>query len=164
MSNLFKKLRRITNPCYYIFKTNNGASTCHLFMHKKLNRWELKHNKQQAPPITTVLHGKKLFLRFLKERGIYQWFIDIYNHNTQITKEEFNGLICRHFSVPFYFLLRNYKSRINSILGYNTDRDYIRQQYNDFKLMLKISKEWQDFLKSFNSRFADREIEVIYQD
>ena len=143
MSKLFRTIFRKQYPCYYMFTTNNKKKNIYrLYMHPHLTRLEKKHNANQVPPIKTLKHAKKMFLRFLKERGEYSWFIGLYN---SFWSADIDDMLVKNFACPLRNIIHSKTIELSRLIFNEYQYQTIHECKATLDKLVKLSIGWSEF-------------------
>ena len=144
---LIKKIMPKPSVCYYSHLTQQGKRVTKIYLHGNLNKLELKHNLSTNPNIKTVLHGKKMFFRFLKNNN----FFDTYIHYLRVYVYEIphiDYIIHVNFAQPFAFHIQKLCDKIINTQESNSRKCLVDKLINDVKIMYRLSDEWTKILTS----------------
>jgi len=147
LKKLLKKIEPRPSVCYYSHVTQKGKHVTKIYLHGNLNKLELKHNVSANPNITTILHGKKMFFRFLKNNNFFDTYIHYLRaHVYDIPCIDF--IIQENFTQPFAYHIRKLCNRIKNTQEYNGGYNLVNKLINDVKIMYRLSDEWTKILTS----------------
>lgn len=147
LKKLLQKIKPKPSVCYYSHLTQHGKRVTKIYLHSNLNKLELKHNLSANPNIKTVLHGKKMFFRFLKNNN----FFDTYIHYLRAYVWEIppiDYIIQVNFTQPFAFHIQKLYDKIRCTQEYNSSKILVDKLINDVKIMYRLSDEWTKILTS----------------
>lgn len=154
LKKILKKFEIKPSVCYYSHVTQKGKHVTKIYLRGNLNKLELKHNISSRPNIITILHGKKMFFRFLKNNN----FFGTYTHYIRTNVYEIpcvDFIVQENFTQPFAYHIRKLCNKIKFAQTYNDNGIEVRKFINDVKTMYKLSDEWTKILTSIN--FANNE-------
>lgn len=147
LKKILKKFEPKPSVCYYSHVTQKGKHVTKIYLHGNLNKLELKHNVSANPNITTILHGKKMFFRFLKNNNFFGTYIHyLRGHVYDIPSIDF--IIQENFTQPFAYHIRKLCKSIRNIQECNGSYILVNKLINDVKIMYRLSDEWTKILTS----------------
>ena len=147
LKKLLQKIKPKPSVCYYSHLTQQGKRVTKIYLNSNLNKLELKHNLSANPNIKTVLHGKKMFFRFLKNNN----FFDTYIHYLRAYINEIpclDFIIQVNFAQPFAFHILQLCKRIRNHNPYNGNNNLVDKLIKDVEIMYRLSDEWTKILTS----------------
>lgn len=144
---LIKKIMPKPSVCYYSHLTQQGKRVTKIYLHGNLNKLELKHNLSANPNIKTVLHGKKMFFRFLKNNNFFETYI-YYLRAYVYEIPQLDFIIQANFAQPFAFHITKLCDKIRYTQESNSSKILVDKLINDVRIMYRLSDEWTKILTS----------------
>lgn len=124
-------------------------------MHSFATKKELKKNAIK-PPITTLKHAKQTFVRFLKERNMYGFYVQQLSYTHSPTS--FERILLNDFFFPFKRIIDILISKTSFIEYCNC----IHELQTNIDKLVKLQQEWLSWLRTLNLDVSIPEFKVEY--
>lgn len=140
--------RNKVSPLSYTHTTHKGLKSYKIYVDTNLTKKETLHNKTTSPPIITVFHLKKMFMRFLKKNDMLSTYIYYMRRNT-LEIPRLDDIIEYNYYHPFAYHIDTCQRLLQYAYDNNNDKARI-QLVSDLRKMYDLNKGWEKLMDSIN--------------